>query len=432
MKATSLNQPQADAENLKNDNNDEQEKPQKIDIEAVDTHFIRPLTDKAPSASVNAHILPAKGNLDEVRRLSATDGGTWWKKKEVVEQGLALITLLLQNTGMIILMRISRVKTKGPMYDIRTAVMVNEFFKLAMSLFFYLLKENGSMADIMQKSPPLHLLKVMAPSALYVVQNNLQYISLSHLPASVYQVLIQMKILTTAGVSEFLLGRKHNRQQWASLIALFVGLSIVQASLSASAVGATFVGNLTLGLLAVFVSCLTSATAGVYFEKVVKGTPSVGLWAFNTQMSACSLLISLASCVRLTGGGGAGAGAVAQGVAKGVSAHSLLSRAPSLSHVFVGFTPLVLSIVLLQAVGGLVVSLVVKKTNSVIKGFATSGAVVLSCFISRFLFDDFYVGPAFYVGAAIVTAAAAVFGQASPGLKKANHPAGGGVRAAAT
>jgi hypothetical protein len=119
-------------------------------------------------------------------------------------------------------------------------------------------------------------------------------------------------------------------------------------------------------------------------------------------------------------------------VVKGISAHSLLSRAPSLSHVFVGFTPLVLSIVLLQAVGGLVVSLVVKKTNSVIKGFATSGAVVLSCFISRFLFDDFYVGPAFYVGAAIVTAAAAVFGQASPGLKKADHPAGGGVRAAAT
>ena len=46
------------------------------------------------------------------------------------------------------------------------------------------------------------------------------------------------------------------------------------------------------------------------------------------------------------------------------------------------------------------------------KGFATSGAVVLSCVVSRFLFSD-YIGPLFYLGAAIVSGAAMAFSRAS-------------------
>ena len=411
LKATSMKKPQQGAESESGVEGEQQKNAQKINISVAESNLIRLSAGETSNVTPSAQIVLESGEDDEVRELSGHHSVAWWKQRETVEQGLALLTLLLQNTGMIILMRLSRVKTGGPMYDIRTAVMMNEFLKLSVSALFYFWKENGSMADIRRKSPPMHLVKVMIPSALYVVQNNLQYVSLSNLPASVYQVLIQMKILTTAAVSEFLLGRKHNRQQWISLVSLFAGLSIVQASLSGSAAGATFVGNLTLGLIAVIISCLTSATAGVYFEKVVKGTPNVGLWAFNTQMSACSLFISLLSCVKL-GAGGAGTAAAAATL----SVSSLLAEVSRMSTMFSGFTPLVMTIVTLQAMGGLVVSLVVKKTNSVVKGFATSGAVVLSCLISRFLFHDFY-GPVFYVGASIVTAAAAAFGQASPGLK---------------
>ena len=417
LKATSMKKPQQSAESESAVEGEQQENAQKINISVAESNLIRLSAGETSNITDSAQIVLESGEDDEVRELSGHHSVAWWKQRETVEQGLALLTLLLQNTGMIILMRLSRVKTSGPMYDIRTAVMMNEFLKLSVSTLFYFLKENGSMADIRRKSPPMHLVKVMIPSALYVVQNNLQYVSLSNLPASVYQVLIQMKILTTAAVSEFLLGRRHNRQQWISLVSLFAGLSIVQASLSGSTAGATFVGNLTLGLIAVMISCLTSATAGVYFEKVVKGTPNVGLWAFNTQMSACSLFISLLSCVKLGAGGAGTAAATATATATPLSVSSLLAEVSRMSTMFSGFTPLVMTTVCLQAMGGLVVSLVVKKTNSVVKGFATSGAVVLSCLISRFLFDDFY-GPTFYVGASIVTAAAAAFGQASPGFKK--------------
>lgn len=42
------------------------------------------------------------------------------------------------------------------------------------------------------------LAKVAVPSFLYVIQNNLQYIAISNLPAEVYQILYQLKILATA------------------------------------------------------------------------------------------------------------------------------------------------------------------------------------------------------------------------------------------
>ena len=209
---------------------------------------------------------------------------------EIVGQSLSLATLLMQNTGMIILMRLSHTKAAGPggiMYDISSAVALNEFMKLVVSSFIYVTKENGGVRDIISKSKPVHMAKIMIPSALYVLQNNLQYVAVGNLPASVYQVLIQMKIITTALMSEVLLDRKHNKQQWGSLIALFAGLALVQLSLtsgSAAAAAAAATGTLSLGIAAVVVSCLTSAGAGVYYEKTVKGTPDIGLWAFNVRI----------------------------------------------------------------------------------------------------------------------------------------------------
>ncbi len=345
-----------------------------------------------------------KGELPQV--------ASFWRR-ETIEQGAALSMLLLQNTGMIILMRLSRLKASGGgvMYDIRSAVFLNELIKLCISCYLYVTTERGSLKDLIAKSPPMHLMKVVFPSSLYVMQNNLQYVAVSNLPASVYQVLIQMKIITTAIMSEVLMKRRHNKGQWASLFSLFVGLAIVQSSL-AGAAAPSFVGNLSLGLIAVVISCITSAGAGVYYERVVKGTPDIGLWAFNVQMSGCAFLISCFTCLRLSN-------PFAPGVGFGPN---MLANVPSFSTLFRGYSPLVLSIVGLQAFGGLMTALVVKKTNSVVKGFATSGAVVLSCVVSRFLFSDFHMSPLFYLGAAVVSGAAMAFGRASPGLKKAPTP----------
>ena len=44
---------------------------------------------------------------------------------------------------------------------------------------------------------PLELLKVSVPSIIYVFQNNLLYFALSNLDTTVFQVVYQIKIITT-------------------------------------------------------------------------------------------------------------------------------------------------------------------------------------------------------------------------------------------
>ena len=63
-----------------------------------------------------------------------------------------------------------------------------------------------------------------------MVQNNLAYIATSHLDAATYQLLYQLKILTTAVFSVLLLNKTLTLRQWGSLIALCAGVGLVQTS----------------------------------------------------------------------------------------------------------------------------------------------------------------------------------------------------------
>ena len=65
--------------------------------------------------------------------------------------------------------------------------------------------------------------KLFIPSGLYVIQNNLLYIATSNLPADVYQVLYQMKVITTAFFSVVMLNRKISVAQWSYVATLAIG-----------------------------------------------------------------------------------------------------------------------------------------------------------------------------------------------------------------
>ena len=54
---------------------------------------------------------------------------------------------------------------------------------------------------------------------------------------------------------------------------------------------------------------------------------------------------------------------------------------------FFGYSGVVWAVVLLQAGGGLLVAMVVKYADNILKGFATSLSIILSCVASYFLFD---------------------------------------------
>ncbi len=74
---------------------------------------------------------------------------------------------------------------------------------------------------------PFETSKLAIPSGLYAIQNNLLFIALSYLNAATYQVTYQLKILTTALCSVFMLGKRIEKHQWFSLCMLALGVAFV-------------------------------------------------------------------------------------------------------------------------------------------------------------------------------------------------------------
>lgn len=75
----------------------------------------------------------------------------------------------------------------------------------------------------------------------------------------------------------------------------------------------------------------------------------------------------------------------------------------TLTDLLKGFDGFVWYLVVLQAAGGLIVAVVVKYADNILKGFATSVAIVISCIASIYIFDfvltiQFAVGALFVIG----------------------------------
>lgn len=215
---------------------------------------------------------------------------------------------------------------------------------------------------------PEEVAKLFVPSLLYTIQNNLLYLALTNLDAATYQVCYQMKILTTAIFSAIMLNRKFSAKKWFALVLLTIGVALAQSSGSGDthtenhASESEAQQNRFVGLVAVLCAACTSGFSGVYFERILKGAQTT-LWVRNIQMGLPSVLIAFTGVYLKDG---------AVVASKGM---------------LVGFTPMVWLVVFVQAAGGLIVAVVVKYADSVLKVFAASFSIVASCIVSVFLFD---------------------------------------------
>ncbi len=77
---------------------------------------------------------------------------------------------------------------------------------------------------------------------------------------------------------------------------------------------------------------------------------------------------------------------------------------------FVGYSSIVWTVILVQAVGGLIVAVVVKYADNVLKTFASSFGIVISCIISA-IFFDFHPNMAFLVGATFVVMSTVLYSK---------------------
>lgn len=241
---------------------------------------------------------------------------------------------------------------------------------------------------------PIDTLKVCVPSLVYIVQNNLLYVSASHLDAATYQVTYQLKILTTAMFAVVILRKKLLTTQWGALVLLLVGVILVQLAQSVPE-AATKVASATaaasgpeqkplLGLLAALGACFLSGFAGIYFEKILKGA-DISVWMRNVQLSLLSIPFGTITCF-------------------------VSDSAKIFEHgFFFGYDLFIWYLIFLQAGGGLIVAVVVKYADNILKGFATSLAIIISCVASIYIFN-FNLTLQFTVGAALVIASIFLYG----------------------
>jgi len=275
----------------------------------------------------------------------------------------------------------------GQRYFTSTAVFLNEVLKLfiAAIVAFRDTSRNLEGAPLSTVSRTLYnqvfssdSWKLAIPAALYTFQNSLQYVAVSNLDAATFQVTYQLKILTTAMFSVTMLRRRLSVKQWVSLLLLMTGVAIVSVLPAASSPGSTESSkkvnrdlsdphasmNPTVGLFAVITACATSGLAGVYFEKVLKDSTKVTLWVRNVQMSFYSLFPALFIGVLIKDG-----------------------RDIRQLGFFVGYNNVVWAAIVCQAVGGLLVAVVVNYADNIAKNFATSISIILSFIASVWLFN---------------------------------------------
>lgn len=118
--------------------------------------------------------------------------------------------------------------------------------------------------------------------------------------------------------------------------------------------------------------------AGVYFEKILKGA-DISVWMRNVQLSVVAIPIGL------------------------LTTFSYDLQEVSSKGFFHGYNVIVWSVILLQALGGLLVAMVVRYADNILKGFATSLAIILSCVVSVYAFG-FVLTFNFCVGTLLVIA----------------------------
>mmetsp|Transcript_30023 Transcript_30023/g.62901 ORF Transcript_30023/g.62901 Transcript_30023/m.62901 type:complete len:486 (+) Transcript_30023:322-1779(+) len=353
--------------------------------------------------------------IEKSKSKSKMSSDTDVKKKQaehhaVIKYG-SLLLLVGQMVGLVLLMRYTRTRHSGngsedgDLYLASTAVFMMEIMKFLLCCAVVFHQKGSTLTNLRSEihthvcASPNEMLKLCVPSFLYTIQNNLLYLALTNLDAATYQILYQLKILTTALFSATMLGRRFSKTKWASLVVLTAGVALVQISGSSDhdGDGEDDDKNRLAGLFAVLCAACTSGFSGVYFEKILKGSET-SLWIRNIQMGIPSMIIAWAT----------------------VFLHD--AEEVERKGFFVGYSPMVVLVITVQAVGGLIVAVVVKYADNVLKVFATSFSILLSCLISALVFD-FRPNFKFLVGASLVILSTAMYSKPEKkrGLAQRGH-----------
>lgn len=349
---------------------------------------------------VPLNITDADPPADELSTKDSSYRNLWSAKNA------SLFSLVLQQSGLVLMIRYSRVtgaRADHISYIPSVVVVSAEVLKFLLNLTLEITVKQPdgtnteSTEEVLKSMVNMESLKLLVPALLYLIQNNLLFVALKNLSVPVYQVLNQGKLFTTAFFSRLLLDKKISYCQYFSLLMLATGVVVVQQSANKDHTNnnssSTQEGSPWVGFFAVLTSCLTSGFATVYFEKVLKqksASKQLSVNARNMQLAFWSIGLGVVP-IFMTGDW----------------------EKVKINGLFQGYDWMVFTIIIFQAFTGLLVGYVMKYADAVLKGFATSVAVVLATILSIVIFND-NVNLLFLVGATLVVLAVRTYTNYPP------------------
>eukprot|EP00571_Detonula_confervacea_P017432 CAMPEP_0172301992 /NCGR_PEP_ID=MMETSP1058-20130122/3773_1 /TAXON_ID=83371 /ORGANISM="Detonula confervacea, Strain CCMP 353" /LENGTH=408 /DNA_ID=CAMNT_0013012315 /DNA_START=85 /DNA_END=1311 /DNA_ORIENTATION=- len=300
-----------------------------------------------------------------------------------------LLLLAVQNCSKNLLLRF--VMKEHPKFLTSAAILGVEGVKLTLSLLYIVLIQRrpimSAVTFMQQDKKNTYLMAV--PATLYSIQMTLEYVALGNIDAAVFSVLVQTKLLATAGCAVLILGKRIKKVQLISLILLTVGVMLCNMKNVGNAESEkedTVVGDSKKGIMATLGIAACSGFASVYTEKVIKAKRSInsgsnaqlpsqqqqvkdqpvkenyGLAYTQVQLAVVSLIIMGFYCMVME---------LDEIMEKGL---------------WYGFTGPAFISIFVSAIGGLIVAAVLKFADAVLKGYATAISVVLTGVLSMVLF----------------------------------------------
>ncbi|XP_006657011.1 CMP-sialic acid transporter 1 [Oryza brachyantha] len=275
----------------------------------------------------------------------------------------ALLTVLTSSQGILTTLSQSNGKYK---YDYATIPFLAELFKLSVSSFF-LWKESQSSSPPRMTKEWRSIRLYLVPSVIYLIHNNVQFATLTYVDPSTYQIMGNLKIVTTGILFRLVLKRKLSNLQWMAVVLLAVGTTTSQVKGCGDApCDSLFSAPLQGYMLGILSACL-SALAGVYTEYLMKKNNDSLYWQ-NVQLYTFGVIFNMGWLIY----GDFKAG---------------FERGPWWQRLFNGYSITTWMVVFNLGSTGLLVSWLMKYSDNIVKVYSTSMAMLLTMVLSIYLFN---------------------------------------------
>mmetsp|Transcript_37557 Transcript_37557/g.81920 ORF Transcript_37557/g.81920 Transcript_37557/m.81920 type:complete len:348 (-) Transcript_37557:144-1187(-) len=215
--------------------------------------------------------------------------------------------------------------------------------------------------------PQLNFVKVLeysVPALIYFINNNLVFAILSHVSATTFQLLSQLKTVFTGLLFRFFLGRKLSIYQYLAIWQLACGTAMSQIPQCTSEGSAEKQHSSVIGLLISILSCILSAFGGIYSEKLLKSDAMESIHFQNLQLYTWGIAFNLVGMLIHDG-------------------DSLLQ-----SGLFSGYNGWAYAVVANNVFNGLAISAILKYADNIARVYAHACAMLVTMVFSIFLFGQ--------------------------------------------